>query len=135
MTAWWLAVRYFGSVKRFFNLSTTLAVLGMTIGVASLVVSMAVFTGYSTTLQKTVQDAVGHLLVVKRVEPDSSTDPPDLSSDGDARDTGATIGDSGDVHVTITCKERLPRMPRPKHIPLPIRRRLNVSPPSLGPHH
>lgn len=38
----------------------------MAIGVASLVVSMAVFTGYNTTLEKTVQDAVGHVLVLKR---------------------------------------------------------------------
>lgn len=65
-TAWWLAVRYFGSFKRFFNLSTTLAVFGMAIGVASLVVSMAVFSGYVSTLEKTVQDAVGHILVLKR---------------------------------------------------------------------
>ncbi len=65
-TAWWLAYRYFGSFRRFFNLSTTLAILGMTIGVASLVVSMAVFTGYNSTLEKTVQDAVGHILVLKR---------------------------------------------------------------------
>ena len=38
----------------------------MTIGVSSLVVSMAVFSGYVSTLEKTVQDAVGHLLVLKR---------------------------------------------------------------------
>lgn len=38
----------------------------MAIGVASLVVSMAVFSGYVSTLEKTVQDAVGHLLVLKR---------------------------------------------------------------------
>lgn len=66
MTAWWLAFRYFGDWRRFFNLSTTLSILGMTIGVGSLVVSMAVFSGYSTTLEKTLQDAVGHVLVFKR---------------------------------------------------------------------
>ena len=65
-TAVWLAVRYFGSFKRFFNLSTSLAVLGMAIGVSSLVVSMAVFSGYNSTLEKTVQDAVGHILIMKR---------------------------------------------------------------------
>lgn len=72
MIAWWLAVRYFGSFKRFFNLSTSLAVLGMAIGVASLVVSMAVFSGYVSTLEKTVQDAVGHILVLKRGAPDQT---------------------------------------------------------------
>lgn len=38
----------------------------MAIGVASLVVSMAVFSGYVATLEQTVQDAVGHILVLKR---------------------------------------------------------------------
>lgn len=38
----------------------------MAIGVSSLVVSMAVFSGYVSTLEKTVQDAVGHLLIIKR---------------------------------------------------------------------
>lgn len=66
MTAWWLAFRYFGNWRRFFNLSTSLSVIGMTIGVSSLIVSMAVFSGYVSTLEKTVQDAVGHLLVSKR---------------------------------------------------------------------
>ena len=72
MTAAWLAFRYFGSWRRFFTLTTVLAVLGMTIGVASLVVSMAVFSGYVSTLEKTVQDAVGHLLVLKRGAADQS---------------------------------------------------------------
>lgn len=66
MTAWWLAFRYFGNWRQFFNLSTGLSILGMAIAVASLVVSMAVFSGYATTLEKTVQDAVGHLIVYKR---------------------------------------------------------------------
>jgi lipoprotein-releasing system permease protein len=66
VTAWWLAFKYFGSWRRFFTLTTLLAILGMAIGVASLVVSMAVFSGYVTTLEKTVQDAVGHVLVLKR---------------------------------------------------------------------
>lgn len=66
MTSWWLAYRYFGSIKRFFSLTTTLSILGMAIGVASLVVSMAVFSGYVTTLEQSVQDAFGNILVVKR---------------------------------------------------------------------
>lgn len=71
-TAAWLGYRYFGSVKRFFNLTTSLSVIGMAIGVASLVVSMAVFSGYNVTLEKTVQDAVGHLLVMKRGSADQT---------------------------------------------------------------
>ena len=38
----------------------------MAIGVASLVVSMAVFSGYVSTLEQTIQDAFGHVLVIKR---------------------------------------------------------------------
>lgn len=72
-TSWWLAYRYFGSFRRFFNLSTTLAVLGMAIGVASLVVSMAVFTGYNSTLEQTVQDAFGHVIVLKRGNTDQES--------------------------------------------------------------
>lgn len=44
----------------------------MTIAVASLVVSMAVFSGYATTLEKTVQDAVGHLIIYKRGSADEA---------------------------------------------------------------
>lgn len=44
----------------------------MAIGVASLVVSMAVFSGYVTTLETTVQDAVGHILIQKRGTLDST---------------------------------------------------------------
>lgn len=66
MTALWLAYRYFGSWRKFFNLSIFLSVLGIVIGVASLVVSMAVFSGYNKTLEGTVQDAMGHILILKR---------------------------------------------------------------------
>lgn len=72
MTAWWLAFRYFGSWRRFFSLTTSLSVIGMAIGVASLVVSMAVFSGYTATLETTVQDAIGHVLVLKRGSADQS---------------------------------------------------------------
>lgn len=65
-TSWWLALRYFGGIRQFFSLSTGLSVIGMMIGVSSLVVSMAVFSGYTQTLEKTVQDAFGHVNVIKR---------------------------------------------------------------------
>lgn len=44
----------------------------MAIGVASLVVSMAVFSGYVSTLEQTVRDAVGDLLIMKRGAADQS---------------------------------------------------------------
>ncbi len=77
MTAWWLAFRYFGDWRKFFSLTTVLSILGMAIGVASLVVSMAVFSGYTATLEQTVQDAIGHVLVLKR----GSADQTDMLND------------------------------------------------------
>ncbi len=65
-TAWWLGLRYFGSWRQFFSLPILLSLIGMMIGVGSLVVSMAVFSGYTATLERTVQDAVGHILVFKK---------------------------------------------------------------------
>ena len=41
----------------------------MVIGVASLVVAMAVVSGFETTLKNSVIDAVGHVLVMKRGGP------------------------------------------------------------------
>ncbi len=72
MTAGWLALRYFGSWRKFFTLTTTLSVVGMAIAVSSLVVSMAVFSGYVSTLEQTVQDAVGHILIFKRTAGDQA---------------------------------------------------------------
>jgi len=62
----WLAWRYLKSGSKFLNLTSGLAILGMIIGVASLVVSMAVVSGYESTLKKAVIDVVGDLVVVKR---------------------------------------------------------------------
>ncbi len=73
MTASYLALKYLGGFRRLFNLTTSLSVIGMTIAVASLVVAMAVFSGYISTLEKTVQDAIGHLLVVKRGSADQQS--------------------------------------------------------------
>ncbi|MCB0391252.1 MAG: ABC transporter permease [Bdellovibrionales bacterium] len=61
-----LAWRYLNSGGKFLNFTSILALIGMVIGVASLVVSMAVVSGYETTLKKTLIDVVGHLIVVKR---------------------------------------------------------------------
>lgn len=72
MTSWWLAWRYFGGVRKFLSLPIALSLLGMMIGVSSLVVSMAVFSGYTSTLEKTVQDAFGHMIILKRSAGDQS---------------------------------------------------------------
>ncbi len=62
----WLAWRYFASKGNFLNLSSALSVLGMVLGVSSLVICMAVVSGYEATLRRAVIEVVGHLLVIKR---------------------------------------------------------------------
>ncbi len=61
----WIAWRYLfergGS-----RLTSSLGILGLSLGVASLFVSMAVISGYETTLKTSLIDMVGHVLVVKR---------------------------------------------------------------------
>ena len=66
MFKFWLAWRYLNSGGNFLNLTSGLALLGMILGVASLVVSMAVVSGYESTLRRAVIDVVGHLLIIKR---------------------------------------------------------------------
>jgi len=61
-----LAYRYSFSGSQGLPLTTLLSVGGMAIGVACLVAAMAVFSGFESTLQKTVIDVSGHLWVIKR---------------------------------------------------------------------
>lgn len=51
--------------KQWKSPSTLLSLLGMALGVASLVVSMAVVSGFQSTLERTVIDVVGHMSVTK----------------------------------------------------------------------
>lgn len=64
-TPWWYLEKSFRS-KKFFDLTTVLSVTGLTLGVASLIVSMAVFSGYEKTLRNSVQNLFGHLIVFSR---------------------------------------------------------------------
>jgi lipoprotein-releasing system permease protein len=66
MLSGWMVYRYLLSGRRFFNLTTCLGILGMSIGVASLVVVMAVVSGFETTLKRSVIDVTGHVILVKR---------------------------------------------------------------------
>lgn len=68
----WLVLHYLRSARRFFDLPTWLGVAGMAIGVASLVVTMAVVSGYESTLERGIQDAFGHLMIMKRGEGDAN---------------------------------------------------------------
>lgn len=66
----WVVWRLMKSSRHFWSLTTILSLVGMMLGVASLVVAMSVVSGYETTLKHTVIDVVGHLLVMKRGEED-----------------------------------------------------------------
>ncbi|MGE0763492.1 MAG: ABC transporter permease [Bdellovibrionales bacterium] len=70
MTANYLAWRYLKAGRGLMNLSTTLSIVGMVIGVGSLVVAMAVVSGYESTLKRTVIDVTGHLVVARTSGPE-----------------------------------------------------------------
>ncbi len=72
----WVVWRYL-TIKRgqFFNLVTILSIVGMALGVGTLVVVMAVISGFESTLQKSVVDVSGHILILKRGE---ALDPMDV---------------------------------------------------------
>ena len=61
----WLSWKFFKTKKNLFSLTSYLSFLSLIIGVASLVVSMAVVSGYEETLKKSITSVVGHLVVVK----------------------------------------------------------------------
>ena len=66
----WIVWRYMRTRKgQFFNLVSVLAMMGMILGVAALVVVMAVVSGFETTLRNAVVDVTGHVLLLKRGEP------------------------------------------------------------------
>jgi lipoprotein-releasing system permease protein len=63
----WLASRMLLSkTSQLFSLSGINALVGLILGVASLVVSMAVMSGFESTLQKSVADVSGHLQILIR---------------------------------------------------------------------
>ncbi|MCB0414524.1 MAG: ABC transporter permease [Bdellovibrionales bacterium] len=62
----WVGWKYLKSEYRFMSFTSWLGVFGLTIGVASLFVSMAVVSGYETTLKRNVIDVTGDLTILKR---------------------------------------------------------------------
>src|SRR5271154_3435408 len=66
----WVVWRYMRTRKgHFFNLVSVLAMMGMVLGVAALVVVMAVVSGFESTIKNAVVDVTGHVLLLKRGEP------------------------------------------------------------------
>lgn len=62
----WIAWRLLISRKTLFGGSAQLALLGLVLGVAALVASMAVMSGFENTLKVAMADVSGHAQVVKR---------------------------------------------------------------------
>lgn len=62
----WISWRLLLSRKTLFGGTAPLALMGLILGVAALVVSMAVMSGFETTLQQAMTDVSGHVQVVKR---------------------------------------------------------------------
>ena len=65
---WWLVWRYLASGKAFFNLTSLLSIIGLSIGVAALVVAMAIVSGFEDSLKKAVIDIFGDVVVVKLIK-------------------------------------------------------------------
>lgn len=62
----WMIWRYLREGRRFLSPNILLAVTGIALGVAALMISMAVVSGYQTTLRNTLIDMEGDLMIVRR---------------------------------------------------------------------
>jgi lipoprotein-releasing system permease protein len=65
----WLVWRYLFRGRGIFNLHSLLSILAMGLGVGSLVVAMAIVSGYESTLRGALMDSYGHLVALKRGDP------------------------------------------------------------------
>jgi lipoprotein-releasing system permease protein len=62
----WIALKtLWPKGRKFFDVNTTVALLGICLGVASLTVSMAVIAGFESTMKMALADMTGHLQIVK----------------------------------------------------------------------
>ncbi len=61
----WMVLRYLRNDRRG-RQTLLLSVLGMSFGVAALVLSMAIVSGYESTLKKSVIDSFGHMVILRK---------------------------------------------------------------------
>jgi lipoprotein-releasing system permease protein len=61
----WMVMRYLREGRRFLSLNIILAVIGVALGVAALIIAMAVVSGYESTLRSTVINMQGHIILLK----------------------------------------------------------------------
>lgn len=66
MLKYWMVWRYLKDGRRYLSLTFLLSVTGVALGVAALVISMAVVSGYEATLRRTVMNLQGHLMVMQQ---------------------------------------------------------------------
>lgn len=64
----WIVKRLVASGRKLVSLVSILSLVGMTLGVACLVVAMAVTSGFENTLRQAVIDVFGHVLVVRQTD-------------------------------------------------------------------
>ena len=62
----WMVWRYLQEGRKYFGLTFVLSVSGIALGVAALVIAMAVVSGYETTLRQSVVNMQGHLMILGR---------------------------------------------------------------------
>lgn len=62
----WMVWRYLRDGRKYLSLTFVLSVVGVALGVAALVIAMAVVSGYETTLRESVINMQGHLMVLRR---------------------------------------------------------------------
>jgi lipoprotein-releasing system permease protein len=77
-TTLWIATKMLFSSRKKISLTGWISLFGLVLGVASLVVSMAVVSGFESTLRQSVSDVVGHLQIYRL----NSDSPTSLPADG-----------------------------------------------------
>lgn len=70
----WLVYRFVTSGRRLLNLPAMLSLIGMALGVASLVAAMGVVSGFENTLKTAIIDVFGDTQILRRVEKNPSID-------------------------------------------------------------
>lgn len=62
----WMVWRYLREGRKYLSLTFVLSVVGIALGVAALVIAMAVVSGYESTLRESIINMQGHLMVLQR---------------------------------------------------------------------
>lgn len=62
----WISLKTLRTGQKLAGITSWFAFVGLVLGVASMVVAMAVVSGFETTLKTSIIDVTGHMLIVKR---------------------------------------------------------------------